>query len=372
MSTYTELQTRLAAEPKIWLVTGVAGFIGSNLLETLLKLNQRVVGLDNFATGYQRNLDEVRSLVTSVQWANFRFIQGDIRSLEDCRRAMAFPLSDEDPNLRYPAREGGGIPHSLPLTPLLPVDYILHQAALGSVPRSVEDPITTNSVNIGGFLNMLVAARDAKVRRFVYAASSSTYGDHPGLPKVEDQIGKPLSPYAVTKYVNELYANIFASCYDFSSIGLRYFNVFGPRQDPNGAYAAVIPKWAAALLKREAVFINGDGETSRDFCYIDNAVQANLLAATAKDDASNQVYNVAVGNRTSLKQLFDYLKSMLSPSACNGHDANLSFRDFRPGDVRHSLADISKASRMLGYQPRYDVQQGLKISMDWYISMFSK
>ena len=250
MTAYEQFFRELPAGPRVWLITGVAGFIGSNLLETLLKLDQSVVGLDNFATGYQRNLVEVQTLVTSAQWAKFRFIEGDIRTLEDCRHAC----------------EG--------------VDYVLHQAALGSVPRSVVDPITTNDVNVTGFLNMLVAARDALVARFVYAASSSTYGDHPGLPKVEDAIGTPLSPYAVTKYVNELYAEVFARCYGFNTIGLRYFNVFGPRQDPDGAYAAVIPKWTAAMIKGEDVFINGDGETSRDFCYIANAVQANLLAAT--------------------------------------------------------------------------------------------
>src|SRR6185312_8771478 len=283
MTDYQQIQTRLLTEPRTWLVTGVAGFIGSNLLENLLRLGQRVVGLDNFATGHQRNLDEVQSLVSPAQWANFTFIRGDIRELADCRKAC----------------EG--------------VDYVLHQAALGSVPRSLEDPILTNSANITGFLNMLVAARDATVKSFTYAASSSTYGDHPALPKVEDVIGKPLSPYAVTKYVNELYADVFARCYGFNTIGLRYFNVFGPRQDPEGAYAAVIPKWTAALLDGETVYINGDGETSRDFCYIANAVQANLLAATAEtQDATNQVYNVAVGDRTTLNGLFASLRTHLA------------------------------------------------------------
>ncbi|MEQ1525467.1 MAG: NAD-dependent epimerase/dehydratase family protein, partial [Gallionella sp.] len=265
--TYTQLKTRLAAEPHTWLITGVAGFIGSNLLETLLKLNQRVVGLDNFATGHQRNLDEVKTLVALEQWNNFNFIQGDIRNLDDCRRAMVFTPSPSQ-------GEGWGGGKSVP------VEYVLHQAALGSVPRSVQDPIATNDTNISGFLNMLVAARDAKVKRFVYAASSSTYGDHPGLPKVEDKIGKPLSPYAVTKYVNELYADVFARTYGFNTIGLRYFNVFGPRQDPDGAYAAVIPKWIASMIKNEPIYINGDGETSRDFCFIENVRQINLLAAT--------------------------------------------------------------------------------------------
>ena len=296
MTPYQQLLQTLPAAPKTWLVTGVAGFIGSNLLEALLKLDQRVVGLDNFATGYQHNLDEVQSLVTPAQWANFQFIQGDIRNLEDCQRAMFF---------RH-FREGGN-PYSIP------VDYVLHQAALGSVARSLADPITTNSANISGFLNMLVAARDAQVKSFTYAASSSTYGDHPALPKLEDNIGKPLSPYAVTKYVNELYADVFSKCYGFHTIGLRYFNVFGPRQNPNGAYAAVIPKWVSSLLKGETVFINGDGETSRDFSFIQNAIQANLLAATSREDARNQVYNMAVGDRTTLKDLFIVVRDNLVP-----------------------------------------------------------
>lgn len=335
---FDQLQARLTTEPHTWLVTGVAGFIGSNLLETLLKLNQRVVGLDNFATGHQRNLDEVQTLVSKEQWANFQFLQGDIRNLEDCQAAA----------------------HG--------VEYILHQAALGSVPRSVTDPITTNATNISGFLNMLVAARDAKVKRFVYAASSSTYGDHPALPKVEDTIGKPLSPYAVTKYVNELYADVFSKTYGLGSIGLRYFNVFGPRQDPNGAYAAVIPKWISSMIKGESIFINGDGETSRDFCFIANVVQANLLAATSDNvKAATQVYNVAVGDRTTLNELFAQLKTNLLPQYPNLLDAKPTYRDFRAGDVRHSLADISKASASLGYVPTQRVGQGLKLALPWYI-----
>jgi len=258
---YTQLKDRLISEPHTWLITGVAGFIGSNLLETLLKLNQRVVGLDNFATGFQRNLDEVQSLVSPDQWANFNFIQGDIRNLEDCRRAMVFCHSREGgnpalyPQSSIPPPSRNNLEHSSLVVrggPLrsesVPVEYVLHQAALGSVPRSVENPINTNETNISGYLNMLVAARDANVKRFVYAASSSTYGDHPALPKVEDKIGKPLSPYAVTKYVNELYADVFARTYGFNTIGLRYFNVFGPRQTPDGAYAAVIPKWIASMI----------------------------------------------------------------------------------------------------------------------------
>ncbi|MEP4574404.1 NAD-dependent epimerase/dehydratase family protein, partial [Marinobacter sp.] len=282
MTHYEELQNKLNSAPKTWLITGVAGFIGSNLLEQLLKLNQTVVGLDNFATGHQQNLEEVKALVSPGQWQRFSFVEGDIRTLEDCDQACRG------------------------------VDYVLHQAALGSVPRSINDPITTDGTNIGGFLNMLVAARDAGVASFTYAASSSTYGDHPALPKVEENIGKPLSPYAVTKYVNELYANVFAKTYGFNTIGLRYFNVFGKRQDPNGAYAAVIPKWAAGMIQGEDIFINGDGETSRDFCFIENAVQANLLAATAEQSAKNEIYNVAVGDRTTLNNLFNALQSALA------------------------------------------------------------
>jgi UDP-N-acetylglucosamine 4-epimerase len=343
MTAFEQLQTRLTGEPHAWLITGVAGFIGSNLLEALLKLNQRVVGLDNFATGQRRNLDEVKSLVTPAQWANFRFIEGDIRNLDDCKAAC----------------EGA--------------DYVLHQAALGSVPRSVEDPITTNGTNISGFLNMLVAVRDAKVKRFVYAASSSTYGDHPGLPKVEDRIGKPLSPYAVTKYVNELYADVFARTYGIEPIGLRYFNVFGPRQNPAGAYAAVIPKWIASLIRNEPVFINGDGETSRDFCFVANAVQINLLAAmTVSPDAVNQVYNVAVGDRTTLNQLYELLRTNLLSSCPHLAEARPVYRDFRQGDVRHSLADIGKAANLLGYAPKYRIRDGLQVAMEWYVTNTDK
>lgn len=350
---YEQVQTELRQTPKTWLVTGVAGFIGSNLLETLLKLNQRVVGLDNFATGHQRNLDEVYSLVTPEQWTNFNFIKGDIRNFEDCRRAMNFSGVNGDEE------------HAL-------VDYVLHQAALGSVPRSVENPVATNETNISGFLNMLVASRDAKVKRFVYAASSSTYGDHPGLPKVEDKIGKPLSPYAVTKYVNELYAEVFARTYGFNTIGLRYFNVFGPRQDPDGAYAAVIPKWIASMIKDEPIYINGDGETSRDFCFIENVRQANLLAATTtKEDAVNQVYNVAVGDRTTLNQLFELLRLNLLPYYPHLQQASPVYRDFREGDVRHSLADISKASTYLGYSPSHRIGDGLHMAMEWYVSLLN-
>ncbi|MCG7866881.1 MAG: NAD-dependent epimerase/dehydratase family protein [Candidatus Thiodiazotropha taylori] len=338
MTTYESLKANLKSQPSTWLITGVAGFIGSNLLETLLKLNQKVVGLDNFATGHAYNFDKVEAAVSAEQWSGFRFIEGDIRDLQTCHDAC------------------NG------------VDYVLHQAALGSVPRSLTDPITTNECNISGFLNMLVAGRDAEVKRFVYAASSSTYGDHPGLPKVEDKTGNPLSPYAVTKLVNEHYAQVFARCYDFNTIGLRYFNIFGQRQDPNGAYAAVIPKWVASMIDREDVFINGDGETSRDFCYIDNAVQANLLAATTTNpDATNQVYNVAVGDRTSLNQLFTKIRDILADRFDYLSDLAPVYRDFRAGDVRHSLANIDKANSLLGYQPSHNIDQGLTEAMSWYI-----
>jgi UDP-N-acetylglucosamine/UDP-N-acetyl-alpha-D-glucosaminouronate 4-epimerase len=339
MGRYETVLAQLRDDARTWLITGVAGFIGSNLLETLLALDQRVVGLDNFATGHQHNLDQVRGLVSPEQWARFNFIEGDIRDPADCRAACG------------------------------DVDYVLHQAALGSVPRSLEDPLTTNAANIDGFLNMLVAARDAKVKRFVYAASSSTYGDHPGLPKVEDRIGKPLSPYAVTKLVNEQYAEVFARAYGFNSIGLRYFNIFGPRQDPNGAYAAVVPKWTAAMIANDTVWINGDGETSRDFCYVANAVQANLLAATTENaDATNQVYNVAVGDRTTLNDLFEAIRSLLAPRFPHLENFRPSYREFRAGDVRHSLADIGKARTLLGYEPSHRIVDGLREAMDWYVA----
>lgn len=337
MSQYQTVCEQLKQSPKTWLITGVAGFIGSNLLETLLKLDQKIVGLDNFATGHQHNLDEVQSLVTTEQWARFTFIQGDIRNLEDCQKAC------------------------------VNVDYVLHQAALGSVPRSIADPITTNAANITGFLNMLVAARDAQVKSFTYAASSSTYGDHPALPKVEENIGNPLSPYAVTKYVNELYADVFARTYDFKCIGLRYFNVFGKRQDPNGAYAAVIPKWTAAMIQGDDVFINGDGETSRDFCFIENTVQANILAATTiNEEAKNQVYNVAVGDRTTLNDLFNAIKNALKEQDIN-YNKEPVYRDFRVGDVRHSQACVDKIKVSLDYSAKYDIYNGISLVMPWYI-----
>jgi len=339
MDSYEKIQDQLHEQPKTWLITGVAGFIGSNLLEHLLRLDQRIVGLDNFSTGKRANLDEVRSSVTDAQWRRFSFVEGDIRNLATCRDVC----------------EG--------------VDYILHEAALGSVPRSIEDPIASNESNVTGFLNMLVAARDAGVKRFVYAASSSTYGDHPALPKREDTIGKPLSPYAVTKYVNELYADVFARTYGVESVGLRYFNVFGPRQDPEGAYAAVIPCWVRALIKGETVFINGNGETSRDFCFVENVIQMNLLAATTTNPAAvNQVYNTALNARTSLNELFYLLHDRLVPHYPHLQGCKPVYRDFRTGDVLHSQADISKAAGFLGYVPSHTIDAGLDAALSWYMA----
>jgi len=329
---------QLLATPRRWLVTGSAGFIGSHLLETLLLQQQFVVSLDNFSTGHQSNLDEVRQRVGEEAWKRHTFIYGDIARLEDCQRAC------------------------------VGVDIVLHEAALGSVPRSIENPLATHAVNATGFLNMLVAARDAGVKRFVYAASSSTYGDHPGLPKVEDQIGKPLSPYAVTKYVNELYADVFARVYGLESIGLRYFNVFGTRQDPNGPYAAVIPNWARRIRENQPCIINGDGETTRDFCYVENVVQANLRAALTADAAAvNQVYNVAFGEQTSLNTLHRLLTEEIAAMDPRVQYVAPIYRDFRKGDVRHSLANIDKARRLLGYDPQYSVRAGLHAAMKWYV-----
>lgn len=336
-STFSAIQERLRLEPKTWLITGVAGFIGSNLLEALLKLDQRVVGLDNYSTGHHRNLGEVKALVQPGQWARFTMSEGDICDLKTCHRAC----------------DGA--------------DFILHQAALGSVPRSIEKPLDSHASNVTGFLNMLVAARDSKAARFVYASSSAVYGDHPGLPKVEAETGRCLSPYAVTKSVNELYANVSALCYGLPAIGLRYFNVFGPRQDPEGAYAAVVPKWIAAMIRNEPVYINGDGETSRDFCYVANVVQANLLAAMGSNpDAVNQPYNVAAGERTTLNALFDLLRQRLLPHFPRLKTFKPAYRDFRSGDVRHSLADISKARALLGYEPTHRVADGLDEALEWY------
>ena len=338
MSQFETVQASLRAAPKKWLVTGAAGFIGSNLVESLLKLDQSVVALDNFSTGHQHNIDDVQSLVSEEQWGRFEFHEGDIRCLDTCNKVVAG------------------------------CDFVLHQAALGSVPRSMEDPIGSNESNVDGFLNMLVAARDAEVENFVYAASSSTYGDHPGLPKVEDEIGKPLSPYAVTKLVNEIYADVFSTAYGFHSVGLRYFNVFGKRQDPNGAYAAVIPKWIQAMLAEETVLINGDGSTSRDFCFIDNVVQANILAA-ATTCKSADVYNVAVGDRTSLLELYQMIRDGLvaisdSPEKYAGKEP--VHQEFRAGDVLHSQASIDKITDALGFAPQVRVSDGIEYTCKWF------
>ena len=336
MQCYENRITELCENPKTWLITGVAGFIGSNLLEKLLSCNQTVIGLDNFATGYMHNLNDVKELVGEKAWQKFSFIEGDICDLTTCLTAC----------------EG--------------VDYVLHQAALGSVPRSIKDPLGTNKSNVIGFLNMIQAAQQEKVSSFIYAASSSTYGDHPGLPKKENLIGKPLSPYAVTKYVNELYASVFSEVYTFSSVGLRYFNVFGKRQDPNGAYAAVIPKWVGAMLVGEDVFINGDGSNSRDFCYIENAIQANILAATSGKINSAEVYNVAVGGRTTLLELASLITSSLSLLGFRSSSKTLH-REPRSGDVLHSQADITKITNALGYCPKFDVEAGLKETVAWFL-----
>lgn len=334
MGRLEETEGELRRQPKTWLVTGAAGFIGSNLVQRLLELGQSVVGLDNFATGHRRNVAELRPLTPTLSQGErgFRFFEGDVRDLETCRKVCTG------------------------------VDFVLHQAALGSVPRSIKDPLSTHQVNVDGTVNMLLAARDAKVRRFVFASSSSVYGDHPALPKVEDQLGRPLSPYAVSKLVDEVYARVFNDSYGLSTIGLRYFNVFGRRQDPEGPYAAVIPRWIASLLHGERCTLFGDGETSRDFCFVDNVVQANLLAATAPAEASNQVFNIACGARTTLKELHQLIATRLEVTL------QPDFQPFRPGDIRHSLADISKAQRLLGYQARFSVAQGLDATMDWYVA----
>lgn len=325
-----------------FLVTGAAGFIGSNLSMRLVELGQKVTGLDNFSTGKPRNIEEVAKFA-SDRGASFRFIEGDICDLPTCQTAVAG------------------------------VDFVLHQAALGSVPRSLQAPLRSHASNVDGFVNMLLAARDAKVRRMVYAASSSTYGDHPDLPKQEDRIGRPLSPYAVTKYVNELYADVFARSYGFSSIGLRYFNVFGPRQDPEGAYAAVIPKWIFSLIKGDPVHINGDGETSRDFCFIDNVVQANLRACLSDGlPELHRVYNIAVGDRTTLNELYAHLVAYLAERYPHVRGMEPVYREFRPGDVRHSLASIERAERELGYRPSHRLSEGLGLAMDYYIGLFEE
>jgi len=331
---YQRLRAYLTSHPRVWLVTGAAGFIGSSLVGELLALGQLVVGLDNFSTGYQRNLDDV---VTGAAAARFKLIRGDIRDLDDCRLAC----------------DG--------------VDYVLHQAALGSVPRSIEDPITSHEVNVSGFLNVFVAARDARVSRVVYASSSSVYGDSTDVPQREDRVGRALSPYAATKKTNEAYAAIMQRTYGLRSIGLRYFNVFGARQDPNGAYAAVIPRWVGQLMAGEQCIAYGDGETSRDFCYVANVVQANLLAAAAADaSATGDVYNIACGQQTSLNGLFTMLRAGLSEREPAIGAAHLEHGAPRPGDIRHSVADITKAQRMIGYCPMYDIARGLNEALEWY------
>lgn len=331
-----EVEAELRARPATWLVTGAAGFIGSHLVERLLGLDQEVVGLDNFATGHRSNLEELRRRVGSTRAARFRFLEGDLRDPEACRAACRG------------------------------VERVLHQAALGSVPRSLEDPLTTHAVNVDGFVHMLLAAREAGVRRFVYASSSAVYGDHPGLPKREPEIGRALSPYAVSKRVNEIYAGVFQDAYGLESVGLRYFNVFGSRQDPEGPYAAVIPRWVRQLLRGEPCVLFGDGETSRDFCHVDNAVQANLLAATCPAEATNDVYNVSVGGRTTLAELHRLLRERVARYRPDAAAARPEFADFRPGDVRHSQADIAHARARLGYEPEAGVEAGLDSAVEWF------
>lgn len=375
---YGLARAQLAHTPRRWLVTGVAGFIGSHLLETLLQLGQEVRGLDNFMTGHRHNLQLVRASVGEQAWRRFTFIEGDIRDPQACARACGVPArtgraGDGEADGEADAADGGSGSlaergRAAPGGPVA-VDYVLHQAALGSVSRSLEDPLLCHAVNVSGFLNMLAAAREAGVRRFVYAASSATYGDHPALPKVEQHIGAPLSPYALSKYVNELYAQVYARCYAMQTVGLRYFNVFGPRQDPLGAYAAVIPRWIAAMLDNEPVHIHGDGATSRDFCFVHNAVQANILAATGTDPAAvNQVYNVAVNARTSLTQLHATMQQMLLAVRPQHVLQAPQYGEFRAGDVRHSQADIAKAARLLGYMPTHDLAQGLRQTIAWYVA----
>jgi UDP-N-acetylglucosamine 4-epimerase len=341
MTACRQLKEKIAAARALWLVTGAAGFIGSNLVETLLRLEQKVIGLDNLSTGRKENLAQVRAAVGPALWRNFRWIEGDICDGALCRRVTRG------------------------------VDYVLHQAALGSVPRSIEDPICTHESNVNGFVQLLSAARGHRVKRFVFASSSSVYGDEKSLPQREPKIGRCLSPYAVSKRVNELYADVFGRCYGFQSIGLRYFNVFGPRQDPNGAYAAVIPKWIAAMIEDQPVCINGDGSTSRDFCYVANVVQANLLAATTGNaGAIGQVFNIAVGSETTLLELFALLRDGLAPAHPHLRRFKPRYQPFRPGDILHSRADISAARRLLGYRPTHNIAQGLSEALEWYTRDF--
>lgn len=342
MSAYSEFRQNAPTSTATWLVTGAAGFIGSHLVETLLQLNQKVTGLDNFATGYKKNLELVTAKLTHEQVKNFTFIEGDIRDVAVCKEACTG------------------------------IEYVLHQAALGSVPRSIKDPLTSSAVNIDGFLNMLVAAKDAEVRRFVYASSSSVYGDAEGLPKIEAVTGNPLSPYAVTKAVNELYAGVFYAIYGIQTIGLRYFNVFGPRQDPAGAYAAVIPRWIGELLAGTQPVVFGDGKTSRDFCYVRNAVQANLLAAiTDTEEAIGKNFNVSFGDQTSLNELYQELSTRLATLTGKTFPATPGYTDFRSGDVRHSKADISLAKELLGYEPEFSLAAGLSEALEWYVANLS-
>ena len=328
-----EIAARLAASRRRWLVTGAAGFIGSNLVEALLACGQEVVGLDNYSTGHKRN---IAAATGGAEGTRFRMVEGDICDRAACAEAVAG------------------------------CDVVLHQAALGSVPRSLAEPLTTHDSNVTGFLNLLEAARQAGIERFIYAASSSTYGDLEELPKVEERIGRPLSPYAATKLIDEIYAAAYARSYGFKATGLRYFNVFGPRQDPAGAYAAVIPKWVAAMIAGEAVTINGDGETSRDFCFVANAVQANVLAALAPDEVQGEIFNVAFGSRTSLNALFGLIRDGLAEHQVS-YDRAPDYAEFRPGDVRHSQADIGKARRLLGFAPTHDVERGLAEALPHYL-----
>jgi len=336
---YNEIKKKLKKEQKTWLITGVAGFIGSNLAEALLKLNQKVVSLDNFATGHRYNLEHIKNSVTEEEWKNFTFIEGDMTNLKTCQEIT----------------KG--------------IDIVLHQAALGSVPRSIDTPIISNHANVTGFLNILTSAKDNGVKRFVFASSSSIYGDSKELPKVEERTGKLLSPYAVTKATNELYMGVFQKCYGMETIGLRYFNVFGKRQDPNGAYAAVIPKWIGQILNGEELFINGDGETSRDFTYIENVIQANILAGTTDNqEAFGEAFNTAFGGRETLNNLYNSIVKGLQKHLPQLEIKEAHYRDFRAGDIRHSNANIDKIQQLLGYEPTHSLDQGLSESINWYIN----
>ena len=343
MKAYAEAQQRIRSRSRTWLVTGTAGFIAGHLAENLLKLDQNVVGLDNFSTGKRENLAHIRAAVGEARWKRLRFIEGDIRSLATCREACAG------------------------------AEVVLHQAALGSVPRSIDDPVSSADSNINGFLNMLVAARDEGIKRFVYASSSAVYGDHPDLPKVEQTIGRSMSPYGLTKHVNELLAGVFQVCYGFNAIGMRYFNVFGPRQDPFGAYPSVIPAWIGAMLTGQPAYINGDGTAARDFAFIDNVVQANLLAATVEDKAAqNQAYNIGHGDETTLAELFDKIRDLVAQRLPHLRNLKPLFREPRKGDLKYSRADIGKAARLLGYQPELRITEGLQRTIDWYAANLLK